>query len=199
MDEANQEISSQATAIMPEQETAEELQLIINEAQKKLNAANEKEDEEQSEKITLPLATVHLRIEKNVAFDKANITPPELMLLCAMHHANAKGNPAEVITPTPETKDEIVEVMRPNPLKNGALEKVSEIQSKPTGKVKTVTMEPRAMKLFLVGRYGAEKVEKLFPGATPKFPTKFRQAMMDGIGTALPNSRLFDMDIAKVS
>lgn len=177
-------------------ETAEELQLVIAEAQKKLAKAQEKEDEEEVERVVLPLADVLLKIEKNTIFEKRNVTPPELMILCAMHHANAKDNPAQKVSPVPETKDEVFKSMKPNPLKNGRMEEVGEIRAVATGKVKTITVDPRVFKALLSQRYKPENVDKLFPGVSPKFPTKFRQAITGGVGLDMPNVRMFDMPLA---
>ncbi len=108
-------------------------------------------------------ATVVLNLTKEGHYvTLAGVTPAELLLLVAEHHANAGGKPVV------ELKPDATEVKRE------ANEEVSRLMSK----------------------YAANKVFKLFPGATPTLPTDFKQAEELGVKTVLPTSKLTEVRIA---
>lgn len=85
---------------MPTLETSDELQQQIDELQAKRDAATVRETAREITPMELPLASVLLKTDRATSVTVHNITPPELLFLVAEHQHNAKGNPAERVTPT---------------------------------------------------------------------------------------------------
>lgn len=62
-------------------------------------------------------------------------------------------------------------------------------QIRPTG---TIMADPVALKQHLMNKYGASKVEALFPGPLPNFPKKFARALQVGLMSQIPQERLMN-------
>lgn len=147
-------------------ETAESLQAHIAELQTKLAAKEAEEEAAEAEFVELPLANVHLRLNDKMSFMKPNLTPPELLVLVAMHHTNSGGNPVDSVTPIMDGD-----------------------------KVKTIKADVRAIKATLGSKYGKDRIEKLYPGVSPSYPKRFKTAISLGLGSVLPAAHLFTMGI----
>lgn len=114
----------------------------------------------------MKLADVVIRLSKEGHdVPRSDVTPAELLLLVAEHHANAGGDPIVSITETGDTT-----------MKEGD----------ETVETRTVSEEVGRLKM----RYGSHKVEHLFQGAIPNLPATFDEAKEIGIHTVLPSSRL---------
>ncbi len=78
-------------------ETTESLQAELTELQAKLAQKQIEADGDQVEKIELPLATIDILIGGKNTVTLHNVTPPEALLLVALHHHQAKKMPIERI------------------------------------------------------------------------------------------------------
>lgn len=111
---------------------------------------------------------LYLKMDKNGSgVNKKGVTPAEAMLLVAMHHAAAGGNPIK-------TNEGVLNISN----------------------LRTVKRSAREEKHRLLGKYSDKKVNALFPGAMPQMPTDFDHAGEAGLESAMPNERLIDHDIA---
>ena len=81
-------------------ESAEDIAREIEQLQEKYNKALAVEEEEASEKIEYPIADIMLKVGHGNQFPKKGVTPAEVAVLVAMHHANAGGNPVSNVRPT---------------------------------------------------------------------------------------------------
>lgn len=86
----------------PNTESLDDLQAQIAKLQEKARKKAETEILKENDEATvlMPLADITLRLDKNGSdMDLKNITPAELLFLCAEHHANAGGNPISKCVP----------------------------------------------------------------------------------------------------
>jgi hypothetical protein len=181
-----QTLEEQQTA--PEQETVDQLQQELAALTAKFNKAV-LEDEGEPKKVKFPLGNFHIKIERGQTVWRNNITPPELMLLVAMHQAGAGGMPVVEFKLNQQVLQELE--AEANELPPG--EKKAYVESKIMLHKNDVEADPRALRNYLAGRYGNERVNKLFPGSEPQMPTTFKRAMSIGIETKIQGARLFDM------
>jgi len=96
------------TTIVEDQvtETAEELQATIAELNKKLEVTEEKEANDSRVLSDYPVANILLKLTPSTVVPMNNVTPAEVLLLSAMHHKGAKGNPISKIEPQGTIKAE---------------------------------------------------------------------------------------------
>jgi len=106
-------------------------------------------------------AEIHLTKEGHSVV-RSEITPAELLILVAMHHANSGGK----VIGTNE-KGELL--ITPGP---------------------DVTRTPAEEKARLRMRYAGNVVESTFPGASPNMPDTFKAAYELGLKTVLPASKM---------
>src|SRR5215510_11956029 len=89
------------------EESTDELMDQLKAIQEKLNAKSLEEDE-QVEKIDLPLANILLKMERGTVIPKDFVTPPEVMYLVAEHHRGAGENPIQEIKLMPQVRAELL-------------------------------------------------------------------------------------------
>lgn len=145
--------NSQPLFMTKDTETMEDLSDLLTEGVDSLSG----ETEESSEEVLIPIANLQLQLDKYTQVPLRGVTPAEVLLLVAEHHAAAGGNP------------------------------IKGIASAGTVKTSAVSEKQR-----LLRKYSAAKVEKAFPGAVPKLPTTFREALRVGLATNLPKEDLME-------
>ena len=156
-----------------------------------------------------PLANITLKLDKiGSCVDRKNVTPSEVMLLCAMHHSNAGGDPITKLIPLSEDfedkqikpLDEDLQKLRvslDSLSEDGSItEEVKDkrqislsarITSK-EGQVQALQsikalrdLSPENERTRLSFRYARSTVMKMFPGGIPTLPTDFTTARAAGV------------------
>jgi hypothetical protein len=126
----------------------------------------------------MKLATVVYNLTKEGHhIQRENVTPAEHLLIVAEHHANSGGKPVVSVKETGDT---------------------TKVEVEEGGKkvVKTVPARTAADEVArLSGRYAANKINFLFPGADPKMPTTFEEAEKRGVQLRLPSSKLTEFNV----
>lgn len=107
------------------------------------------------------------------------VTPAELLLLIAEHHANAGGKP--VVNLTVDTED-VVETGEDGI--TTVIQVPVEIERSPIQEVNR-----------LRGKYAGNKVTYLFPGASPTLPTTFEEVQQTGPTIKLPSAKLTEVKL----
>jgi hypothetical protein len=147
-----------------------------------------------------------------------NVTPAEVMFLVADHQQNAGGDPIVKLTEIPDSREakllvplkdqlkelevkleetyeeELTEEIR-NRRVNAILTKTKAVQDQIAqyeGLVRLRELTPAQERIRLVGRYGAPRIKKFFPGAIPSLPTSFEEAKTSGLGGAIETERMID-------
>lgn len=124
----------------------------------------------------MKLATVTLNIAKHGHHVvRENVTPAELMVLVAEHHANAGGDPVLEIKETGDT---------------------TKVEVEEGGKKVTKTVEgrkPQDEVARLKTRYAANKINHLFQGAIPNLPKDYKEARELGVRMVLPAAKLTEV------
>lgn len=172
----------------PVVESADEIEKMIEELrvkQKKLDLDAEPE----VAKVNYPIADVTLHIDRNMDVTRSFVTPPELMLLVAMHMVGSGGEPVKKLRLAKEVRADIqrqADAERLDMRKQWLAAKLDGIPD-------TVPIDPRALRNWMAGRYGAKRVHTLFPGAEPSMPTTFRRALSLGTEVKVEESRLLEM------
>jgi len=108
-----EQFTAQTAAV---EESAEELQAQIEALNARLASKMDADSGPPIEQVQFPFATVHIKINKQQSVIKPNVAPPELLILIAMHHASAGGNP--VVNVTPNGKTEVDPIAYRNALSN---------------------------------------------------------------------------------
>lgn len=132
----------------------------------------------------MPICDCRVHLDKLHDLPKVGVTPAEVVLLVAQFHKQKGDMPVhamewhKVTTPKLDDKKKIVR----NGEDNTAIMDVVE--------VKTVKREPHQEIGRLKSRYGAQKVEALFPGANPTLPQTFKSALQMGMSVAIPGASL---------
>lgn len=81
-------------------ETEEDLKAQVAELQSKLAEKQEETLGEEQEKVTFPTVSATLKLDKNGSnVILQRVTPPEALILCAMHHVNAGSLPLSDLQP----------------------------------------------------------------------------------------------------
>lgn len=137
----------------------------------------------------MKLAKITLNLSKDGHHvHKEDVTPAELALLVAEHHVNSGGKPFEMDAKGEFTNDSVVETG--DTTKKKSLKDGKEV-------IETVPARtPFEEKQRLMGKYAANKVNAMFPGANPTMPTDYKTAYKIGLGTVLPSSKLTEVKIA---
>lgn len=156
------------------EESADDIQAAINELKTKLKKV-ELESEEDLPKVSLPIADAHIKIEKGQTVWRRMITPPELLLLIAIHRKGSGGDPLLALTLAKGVREKLLAQADKEMNKDRKAWLTEMAQS--TNIPDRVDVDPRALKNMLTNRYGADKTEKLFPGSEPKLPETFRRAI----------------------
>lgn len=118
----------------------------------------------------MKLATIRINLTKEGhEVIRENVTPAELALLTAEHHAASGGKPFEI-----DSKGDF---------SNDSVKETGDVKERTTGEEKQ----------RLKSRYAANKVEAMFPGASPNMPTDFKSAYKLGLGTILPATKLTEV------
>lgn len=117
---------------------------------------------------------------------RENVTPAEHLLIVAEHHANAGGKPVVSVKETGDTTKVEVEEEKDDG-------KGGKVKVKVTKTVPARTAADEVTRLS--GRYAANKINFLFPGADPKMPTTFDEAEKRGVQLRLPSSKLTEFNV----
>lgn len=60
-----------------------------------------------------------------------------------------------------------------------------------------VEVDPVMLRAMFCSKYDSKKVYHIYPGSVPTMPKTFRRALLLGIGTTLPESKLMEHDLAR--
>jgi hypothetical protein len=149
----------------------------------------ELEGEEDVPKVKLPLADVHIKIAPGQSVWRKLVTPPELLVLLAIHRAGSGGDPLQdlVLAKQVREKLEAQSAAEKNKERKAWLKELAnEIPDH-------IEVDPRGLKAALQGRYGADKIEKCFPGAEPRLPETFRRVISRSGEVNIKAEGLFQM------
>src|SRR5204863_676997 len=165
----------------------------------------------------MELANVIIKVNQfGSTVPRTHVSPAELMFIVADHHALAGGDPVlqlKIVDPTEDEKPlkklqgelEAAEVKLAD-LEN--IELTDEIRERREKKIRGIVklkqdqiqdilnarrrrnFSPAMEREYLRSRFGAKRVNHLFPGAIPQFPTSFEEARAAGVGSELPTERL---------
>jgi hypothetical protein len=132
----------------------------------------------------MAIADCRVHLDKLHDVPKVGVTPAEVVLLVAQFH-QAKGDiPVHALVPHVERK-----------LKLDANKKI--VRNEETFEALYDNVETRFVVRAahqevgrLKSKFGAKKVEAIFPGVNPTLPTTFREALQMGVSTVLPNATL---------
>lgn len=187
MNTATEELKSSEVA---EEMSADEIAASIAELKAKLKKV-ELDSEEDLPKVLLPIADAHIKIEKGQTVWRRMITPPELLLLIAIHRKGSGGEPLQELVLAKGVREKLNAQAdkEMNKDRKAWLQGIATIENIPD----KVEVDPRALKNSLINRYGGEKVEKLFPGSEPKLPETFRRAIGLSSEAKVEPGRLFDI------
>jgi hypothetical protein len=168
----------------------DEIQAEIDKLNQKLKKI-ELESEEDVEKVRLPLGDAHIRMDKSASCWRRMITPPELLLLIAIHKHGAGGNPLIQLKLAKTVRDDIKKQAEKemNPERKAWLLGIASESNIPD----SIEVDPRGLKNALIVRYGQEKTEKLFPGSEPKLPETFRRVISRAGEVNVKSEGLFSM------
>lgn len=148
-------------------ETTDDLQAQLVELQKKISSKALSEEKEDAIALDLPLANITLILNKNNTIRVNNVTPPEVAFFVAEHQKRAGGMPIKEI----------------------------ELIKNEDGTQKYVKTDPRRFLAALCNKFHAKKVQTMYPGSIPTFPTTFKSAMSLGQEITLPSERLMDFEV----
>lgn len=132
----------------------------------------------------MPICDCRVHLDKLHDLPKVGVTPAEVVLLVSQFHKQKGDMPIhdmqwhKVTTPKLDDKKKIVR----NGEDNTAIMEVVE--------VKTVKREAHQEIGRLKSRYGAKKVELIFPGANPNLPQSFKSALQMGLSVVVPGESL---------
>jgi len=115
------------------------------------------------------------------------VTPAELLLLVAEHHANVGKDPVVSLVETNLGigKEEEIEVEF-----DAKDDKGQPYKKKEKRKVTNIERSPLLEVARLRGKYAGNKVTALFPGASPNLPSTFDEARKIGPTIVLPTAKL---------
>lgn len=184
----NETNESDTMVAEPEQDSPDDIQQQIEALQTKLKQVNLEEDGP-NPTIELPIADVLLKIERGTVIPKHALTPPEVMLLVAMHHRGAGEMPVLKLELAPQIRAGL----RAKAEKETNVDRKKQLETLAETLPDKVKVDPRAFRNALAGKYGAERVNKLFPGAEPVLPTTFRRALNLGLENPIEGEGLFKM------
>lgn len=117
-----------------------------------------------------------------------NITPPELVILVVDHHRIVGGNPVV----DGSLKEELFQIEEMNDQRECVLSEdgTSSLVDPPWSRDKWTNA---AEKRRLANKYGQQKVDTIFPGASA-MPDDWQEAAELGLNTSLPENKMTSVD-----
>lgn len=132
----------------------------------------------------MPVCDCRVHLDKLHDLPKTGVTPAEVVLLVSQFHKQKGDMPVHSMKwhtiETPKLDDKR-KVVRDGETNVAIMEKTV---------VKSIKREPHQEIGRLKSRYGAKKVELIFPGANPNLPLTFQSALQMGLSVVVPGESL---------
>jgi hypothetical protein len=164
-----------------------------------------------------PIANIILKLDKNgSSVQLKNVTPAEVMLLCAMHHTNAGGDPVVKLTEIPvdafeEEQSKQVAALKkleedyakveldPTLLEDVREKRLESIQKRMDVKQSLITgysqiaaireLSPADEYQRLSFKYNNLTLKAFYPGRIPSLPATFEEARRNGVSSTVEESK----------